>query len=77
MVAAVRELEKAQAYQGKINFNIIPNTQEGFKEEVASFDIGNHGLVAFDPDGKVAEKIAGHSFGKSEITEVAKKVLAQ
>ena len=63
----MRELEEEKIYTDKVRFTIIPNTQKGFAKEVAQFDIGNHGLVAFDAKGEVAAKIAGHSFGKAEI----------
>lgn len=71
----MRELEKEKTYAGKIQFTIVPSDKEGFAEEVASFDIGNHGLVGFDAKGKVASKIAGHSFGKSDIVETITKLL--
>lgn len=63
----MRELEAEGTYAGKVQFTIVPNTKAGFEAEVAAFDMGNHGLVAFDAKGAVAQKIGGHSFGKAEI----------
>lgn len=73
----MRELEAEKTYSGKVKFTIVPNTQEGFAEEVASFDMGNHGLVGFDSQGAVASKIGGHNFGRTEIVGVIDKLLAK
>jgi len=75
VVAAVRELEKEKTYEGRIQFTIVPHTHEGFAAEVESFDIGNHGLVAFDGQGQVATKIAGHNFGKPQIVAAIQTLL--
>ena len=77
MVAAVRELEAEKNYAEKIQFTIVPNTKDGFAAEVANFDIGTHGLVGFDPQGKVGTKIAGHEFGKAEIVKAIKALLGE
>ena len=69
VAAAVRELDEEEKYEGKVQFTLVPHTQEGFKEEVASFDIGSHGLVGFDSDGKPVTKIEGHQFRKDEIVQ--------
>ena len=66
VAAAVRELDEEEKYEGKVQFTLVPHTQEGFKEEVASFDIGSHGLVGFDSP---VTKIEGHQFGKDEIVQ--------
>ena len=71
----MRELEAEKTYEGKVQFTIIPNTKEGFKEEVASLDIGSHGLVGFDPEGKVVTKIEGHSFSRAEIVAAIQTLL--
>ena len=73
----MRELEKEKTYEGQIQFTIVPNTKAGFKEEVASFDIGSHGLVAFNPKGGVSSKIPGHKFGKSEIVAAISTLLGK
>jgi hypothetical protein len=45
----VRELETE--YEGRIDFSIIQTaTEEG--SDVEQYDVGNHGLVIFDADGK-------------------------
>ena len=71
----MRALEAEKTYAGKINFTIVPNTKEGFAAEVATFEMGNHGLVAFDAKGSVSSKIGGHSFGREEIVAAIKSVL--
>lgn len=73
----MRELEADKAYTDKVRFTIIPNTKEGFAEEVASYDIGDHGLVAFDAKGEVASKISGHSFSKNDIVGAITGLLAK
>ena len=73
----MRELEAEKTYEGKILFSIVPHTKAGFADEVASFDIGNHGLVGFDPQGKVGTKIPGHEFGKAEIVKAIKTLLGE
>lgn len=72
----MRALEAAKTYEGKIQFTIVPNTKEGFADEVAGFDMGNHGMVAFDSKGEVASKIGGHSFGETEIVGAITALLA-
>ena len=71
----MRELEEEKTYAGKVRFTIVPSTKKGFKTEVEGFDIGSHGLVGFDPKGKVATKIKGHEFGKAEIVKAIKTLL--
>ena len=73
----MRELEKEKTYAGKVQFTIVPSTKEGFVTEVKGFDIGSHGLVGFDPQGRVATKITGHEFGKAEIVAAIKTLLGR
>ena len=75
VVAAVRELENEKTYEGKVQFTLVPHTQEGFDEEVAQWDIGSHGLVGLNPSGKAVTKIEGHSFGKDEIVRAVEDLL--
>ncbi len=71
----MRELETVKKYQGKIRFNIVP-ISKAVEQEVKSFDIGDHGLVGLDSEGKMAAKIPGHNFGKGEIIQAIDTLLA-
>ncbi|MDF1812655.1 MAG: hypothetical protein P1V20_10580 [Verrucomicrobiales bacterium] len=44
-------------------------------EEVKNAGLELHGIVAKAPDGKVVEAIEGHSYGKSRVKRVVKKLL--
>lgn len=72
----MRELEADTKYKGKVQFTIVPPTKEGFKEEVAAFDMGSHGLVALDPEGKTVTKLPGHEFKKADIEKAIVTLLA-
>lgn len=75
VVAAVRELETDEQYKDKVQFTLVPHTKEGFDAEVASFNIGSHGLVGINAEGKTVAEIEGHEFGKDEIVAAIDKVL--
>lgn len=45
------------------------------RQEIADFELGDHGLVALDAAGQVSGKIPGHQFGRDQIVEQVKKVL--
>ena len=66
VVAAVRELEAE--YEGQFKFEIIP-PEETLKraEELGLYDLGSHGLVVLDAEGKELAHLPGHQFGRAEI----------
>ena len=51
----------------------IPASQEMIKRE----QLGNHGLIGLDSDGKVRVKLPGHNYGKEEIVEQIEDLLKQ
>lgn len=72
-MAAVSELRTE--YEGQVVFVVVQPEQTLIGDDVARYGLGTHGLVAFDPDGKVIATIPGHDFGRPEIEAVIQKVL--
>jgi hypothetical protein len=65
-VAAVRGLE--QEYEGRVRFEIIPAEETAARgDELKQYELGSHGLVAFDAEGVPRARIPGHTFGRAEI----------
>jgi hypothetical protein len=72
----VRELEPE--YEGRINFVFVsPEETQARKCELDEYELGSHGLVAFDENGEVAAHVPGHEFGKQEILEAIQAVLPE
>ena len=62
----MRELEKE--YEGRVRFEIIPAEETAVRaDELEEYELGSHGLVAFDSEGVVRAHIPGHTFGRAEI----------
>lgn len=74
-MAAVGELDSSGKYDGKVNFTIVPAEEDGFAEDIQTYDLGTHGLVALGPAGEVKATIPGHKFGKAEIEGAIAKLL--
>lgn len=47
----------------------------GSKEAIANAKVKGHGIVAKGADGKLVATIDGHSYGKSKVEKVVKKLL--
>ena len=62
-------------YEGRVVFVVVEPEQALAGDDVARYDLGTHGLVAFDGDGQVVTTIAGHDFGREEIEAVIDQVL--
>jgi len=68
VVAAVRELEVE--YEGQVRFVIVPAEETAVRGgELEDFELGAHGLVAFDARGVPRAHLPGHAFGKPQIVE--------
>jgi hypothetical protein len=75
-VAAVGELQ--QEFTGRIDFVIVsPEETEARGDELVEYELGSHGLVAFDAEGEVRAHLPGHEFGREEILGVIAHVLPQ
>ena len=62
----MRELE--QEYEGRVRFEIVPAEQTAERaDELKQYELGSHGLVAFDAEGVPRAHIPGHMFGRAEI----------
>ena len=71
----MRELQTE--YEGQVEFVIVPAEETATRaEEIASYELGSHGLVVFDAEGEPRASLPGHSFGKSEILAAIVKVQA-
>lgn len=74
-MAAVRALRSV--YDGnKVTFevqSIQDDTAAGLAEK--HFPQGKHGLIAYDGDGKIIDKIEGHRFGEAEIRAIVDKLI--
>ena len=66
MGAAVRKLEREGSYKGEVRFEVIA-VEDRHKAEIKPFDIGSHGLVGLDSEGRAKVKIPSHNFGRTEI----------
>lgn len=62
----MRELQAE--YEGQVRFVIVSAEDTATKaEEIAGYELGSHGLVAFDTDGVPQASLPGHNFGRKEI----------
>jgi hypothetical protein len=73
VVAAVSELRTE--YAGRVRFVVVQPEQTLSGEDVARYELGTHGLVAFDADGKVFGTLPGHDFGRAEIEALVRRML--
>lgn len=62
-------------YAGRVTFQLIPAKADGFKEDVARYELETHGLVGFDAAGEVVVTLPGHNFGREEIVAAVERVL--
>ena len=72
----MRELEPE--YEGRIDFVLVsPDDTKARVNELEEYELGSHGLVAFDAQGELRAHIPGHEFGREEIVVVIEKVLPE
>jgi hypothetical protein len=73
-VAAVGELEVE--YEGRVRFEIVSAAETAARAaEIAQYELGSHGLVAFDAAGVERAHIPGHEFGRKEIVAAIEAAL--
>ncbi|MEE9393826.1 MAG: hypothetical protein V3W41_15100 [Planctomycetota bacterium] len=65
IATAVSELQ--DEYRGKIILRVVQVNDSNRDLMKEHMDPESHGMLAFDPDGKIVDKIIGHKFGKKEI----------
>ena len=68
------ELQKE--HEGQITFSVIQTAGQEAESGVEDYDVGNHGLVVFDADGKVLQTIPGYDLEKVELSEICDDLLA-
>ena len=70
----MRELEGE--YEGRVRFDIVSAEDTAERGgELAEYELGSHGLVAFDAEGVPQAHIPGHEFGREEIVAAIGAVL--
>ena len=69
----VNDLKKTHGE--KVTFSNVLVGSGSSAEEIKKAKLKGHGLVASDKDGKLVEKIDGHSYGKKEVEAVVAKLL--
>lgn len=61
-------------FDGKVDLEVMSiNDEEAKGLGEKHFPNNKHGLIAYDSEGKVIDKIEGHNFGAAEIKALAEK----